>query len=103
MNDLPVATIDERKGKNSFSGSVTSADLGDSVPCAEGEELKHQYDSARHEWKMRSLPQVSPFPQGEAGAGRAFQLREEALAERNAAANRMYLHRAVCAICRRRR
>ena len=72
MNDLPVATIDERKGKNSFSGSVTSADLGDSVPCAEGEELKHQYDSARHEWKMRSLPQVSPFPQGEAGAGELF-------------------------------
>lgn len=103
MNDLPVPTIDERKRKNKSSASITSAELGESVPCAEGERLKQQYDSALQEWKMRSQPQVGPFLAGEAAARRAFQLREEALTERNAAANRMYLHRAVCATCRRRR
>ena len=103
MNNLTVPTIDERKRKNKSSASVTSAELGDSVPCAEGEQLKQQYDSALQEWKMRSQPQVIPFVEGQAAARRAIQLREEALAERNAAANRMYLHRAVCATCRRRR
>jgi hypothetical protein len=103
MNDLPAPTIDERKRKDKSSASVTSAGLGDIVACVEGEQLKQQYDCALQAWKMRSQPRVGPFLVGEAAARRAFQLRQEALTERNAAANRMYLHRAVCATCRRRR
>ena len=103
MNDLRAPTIDERKRKNKSTANVISAGAGDTFPCAEGDPLKQLYDSALQEWKMRSQPQVGPFLAGEAAAQRAFQLREEALIERNAAANRMYLHRAVCATCRRRR
>lgn len=103
MNDLHAPTIDERKRKNRSIASVASAGPADTFPCAQGDQLKQLYDSALQAWKMSSQPQVGPFVEGEAAARRAFQVREEALIERNAAANRMYLHRAVCAICRRRR
>ena len=53
----------------------------DTFPCAVGDQLEQQYDSALQEWKMRSQPQLGPFVEGEAAARRAFQLREEALIE----------------------
>jgi hypothetical protein len=104
MNDLPIPTINETKSSRRKESSVgiTSARPSDVIRCAEGEELKQQHDSTLQEWRERSQPQVRPFLEGEASQ-RAFQLREEALTKRNAAANRMYLHRASCAICRRRR
>jgi hypothetical protein len=100
MSEVPESTFEEIK----FSRKrATRAGPSDIVQCAEGEQLKQQYDSTLDEWRKQSQPPVRPFKQGEATARRAFQLREEALANRNAAANRMYLHRATCAICRRRR
>lgn len=104
MNDVPETTFDEIKlsPKKASSARMTSAGVSDIAQCAEGEQLKQQYDSTLQEWRRQSQPQVQPFLEGEASA-RAFLLKEEALTKRNAAANRMYLHRASCAICRRRR
>jgi hypothetical protein len=105
MSDVPETTFEEIKlsRKRASCARITSAELSDLVPCAEGERLKQQYDTTLEEWRKQSQPPVHPCKEGEASARRAFQLREEALANRNAAANRMYLHRAACAICRRRR
>jgi hypothetical protein len=102
MSEVPETTFEEIKFSRKRAARITSAGLSD-VQCAEGEQLKQQYDFTLDEWRKQSQPPVCPFKEGEAPARRAFQLKEEALANRNAAANRMYLHRATCAICRRRR
>jgi hypothetical protein len=104
MNNLPDATLELTKlspKKTSYSRD-SSAGFSDVAPCAEGEQLKQQYDSTLEEWRRQSQPLARPFVEAEVLAQRALQLRE-ALTVRNAAANRMYLHRAACAICRRRR
>ena len=105
MNDVPEITFEEIKlpRKKATCARITSTGLSEIAPCAEGEQLKQQYDSALQEWRKQSQPQVNPLLEGESSAVRAVQLREEALVKRNAAANRMYLHRATCARCRRRR
>jgi hypothetical protein len=103
MSDVPETTFEEIKLSRKRAARSTSAGLSDIAQCAEGEQLKQQYDSALQEWRKQSQPPVRPFNEGEVSARRAFQLKEEALTKRNAAANRMYLHRATCAICRRRR
>jgi hypothetical protein len=104
MNDVPEMTFEEIKlSPKKAPARLTAAGVSDLAQCAEGEQLKQQYDSTLEEWRKQSQPQVLPFFAGEAPARRAFELREDALSKRNAAANRMYLHRASCAICRRRR
>jgi hypothetical protein len=105
MNDVPETTFEEIKlsPKRASCARITSAGLSDIAQCAEGEQLKRQYDSTLKEWRKLLPLQVRPFTEGEASLQRAFHLKEEALTKRNAAANRMYLHRATCAICRRRR
>jgi|ERR1700761_8931254 hypothetical protein len=104
MNDVPDTTFELTKlsPKKTSYPRLSSAGLSDVVPCAEGEQLKRQYDATLQEWRKQSQPPARPFAAAEALARRALQL-GEALNERNAAANRMYLHRAACAICRRRR
>jgi hypothetical protein len=104
MNDVPDTTLEATKlsPKKTSYARRSSAGLSDLAPCAEGEQLKQQYDSTLQEWRKQSQPPARPFAAAEVLAQRALQLRE-ALTERNAAANRMYLHRAGCAICRRRR
>lgn len=104
MNDVPESTFEEIKlSPKRASALMPAAGVNDLVQCAEGEQLKQQYDSTLQEWRKQSQPQVRPSGEGEASVRRAFELRDEALTKRNAAANRMYLHRATCAICRRRR
>jgi hypothetical protein len=101
MNNVSETTFGHIKlsRKKASCARVTTAGLSEIAQCAEGEQLKQQYDSTLEEWRRQSLPPVRPFREGEA----LVRLREEALTSRNAAANRMYLHRANCAICRRRR
>jgi hypothetical protein len=105
MNEVPETTFEEIKlaSKQGSCARIKPAERREIAQCAEGEQLKQLYDSTLQEWRKQSQPQVHPFLEGDASAARASQLREEALAKRNAAANRMYLHRASCAICRRRR
>lgn len=103
MNDVIKNIFEEINLPGKRAARITSAGLSDIVQCAEGEQLKQQYDSSLEEWRKQLQPPVHPFKEGEAAARLAFQLREKALTNRNAAANRMYLHRATCAICRRRR
>jgi len=104
MNDVRDTTFEVTRlsSKKSSYARVSSAGLSDLATCAEGEQLKQQYDSTLEEWRKHSQPPARRFVEAEVLAQRALQLRE-ALTERNAAANRMYLHRAGCAICRRRR
>ncbi len=104
MNDVPDTTFELTKlspNKTSYA-RLSSAGLSDVVPCAEGEQLKQQYDATLQEWRKQSQPPSRPFVEADVVAQRALQL-GAALTARNAAANRMYLHRAGCAICRRRR
>ncbi len=103
MNVVPETNPEERKlsPKKASYSPITSPRLRDGGHCAEGDQLKQEYYFALEEWRKRSQPRVRPFADGEAHL--VFQLREEALTERNAAANRMYVHRAGCAICRHRR
>lgn len=104
MNDVPETTFESIKlSPKKASARMTAAGVSDLPQCAEGEQLMQQYDSTLQEWRKQSQPQVRPFFASEASVRRALELREEALTQRNAAANRMYLHRAACAICRRRR
>jgi hypothetical protein len=105
MNDIPETTFQALKlpPKKLQRARIEPGGINDVAQCAEGEQLKQQYDSTLEEWKKQSQPAVRPFLEGGVLAQRAFHLREAALTERNAAANRMYLHREGCAICRRRR
>jgi hypothetical protein len=104
MNDVPETTFEVTKvaPKKAPYAPLSSAGLSALVPCAEGEQLKQQCDATLQEWRKQSQPSARPFVEANVLAQRSLQLRE-ALIERNAAANRMYLHRAGCSICRRRR
>jgi hypothetical protein len=102
MNDVPETTIEVMELSPKKISSARIARLNEIAQCAEGVQLKQEYDSALQEWRKQSQPPVCAFQEVKAEALRAFQL-TEALAERNAAANRMYLHRVGCATCRRRR
>jgi hypothetical protein len=103
VNDVPVTTTHETRPsrKKLASAGVTPGGISDIVRCAEGEELKQRYDSTLQNWAQLSQP--STLPEFERGASGPvdFQLRKEALIKRNEAANRLYLHRARCAPCRR--
>jgi hypothetical protein len=105
MTYVPETTFEDMKlwRKKPSSSPTTSAALNSAPQCVEGEQLKLQCDSTIEEWRKQTQPQVSPFVEGGAFERQALQQREEALARRNAASNRMYLHRASCAICRRTR
>jgi hypothetical protein len=105
MNDIPETIFQAIKlpPKKLPRARIDPGGFNDVAQCAEGEQLKQQYDSTLQEWRKQSQPAVRPFVEGGGWVQRAFQLREAALTERNAAANRMYLHREGCAICRRRR
>jgi hypothetical protein len=105
MNDVPETTFEVTKlsPKKASYAPLSAAGLSTVVPCAEGDQLKQQYDATLEEWRKQSQPPAARrFAEAEVLGQQALQLKE-ALAERNAAANRMYLHRAGCAICRRRR
>jgi hypothetical protein len=99
----PEITSDEATSPLRKAVRMTVTRLNGASQCAVGDDLKQQYESALELWKKLSIPPVDPFEEGEISALAASQLREEALKKRNAAANRMYLHRADCSLCRRRR
>jgi hypothetical protein len=103
MNEFPEAPLEDITLSPKMISSSRTRSARASVPaqCVEGEHLKQQYDFALDLW--RKQPQPEGRPSAGAAAHPAFKRREEALTERNAAANRMYMHRASCAICRRRR
>ena len=103
MNDVPDSTFEVPRlsPKKPSYAPMSTAGLGDPFPCAEGEQLKQQYDTLQ-EWRKQSQPPARPLTEAKLLAQRDLRL-GEALASRNAAANRMYLHRAGCAVCRRRR
>jgi hypothetical protein len=103
MAELPETTLDEVRTPRPRAVRIRTARIDGAFPCADGEDLKQQYDSALQQWKKLCIPPVDPLEEGEIAALVASQLKEEALTKRNAAANRMYVHRATCSICRRRR
>jgi hypothetical protein len=107
MTYVPETTFEHIKlgQKKSSSNRTTSAALNPGVQCAEGEQLKLQHDSTVEEWRKLTQPQLQgkPLVVGGALERQAFLQKEEALTRRNAASNRMYLHRASCSICRRSR
>jgi hypothetical protein len=76
MNDAPETTFEEIKlSPKKAPARLTAAGGSDLAQCAEGEQLKQQYDSTIEEWRKQSPPQVRPFLVGEARARQAFELR----------------------------
>jgi hypothetical protein len=67
--------------------------------CRELEQLQYELDVADREWAEFRLPQTIEMP-GWESLHRAILRRQEALAVRNKAANRLYEHRKCCPRCR---
>ena len=67
--------------------------------CVESERLERAYEKALRVWAEYVRPQAV-VPPGHDQLQRAYLLRQKALVERNAAANRLYAHRQSCAICK---
>jgi hypothetical protein len=68
--------------------------------CAEYLELECNYASAVRRWAQYAQPQ-SIVPPGKDQLQRATALRQEALLERNSAADTLHLHRQHCPMCKR--
>jgi hypothetical protein len=69
--------------------------------CAEYLELERDYASAVHRWAQYSQPQ-NIVPPGKDQLQRATALRQEALVERNSAADALQLHRQHCLVCKKK-
>ena len=78
MNDVPDTTFEATKlsPKKASYAPMSAAGLSALVPCAEGEELKQQYDATLEEWRKQSQPPARPFAQAQVLAQRALRLRE---------------------------
>jgi hypothetical protein len=70
------------------------------MACAEYLELEHDYASAVRRWAQYAQPQ-NMVPPGKDQLQRATALRQEALVERNTAADTLHLHRQHCLVCKR--
>jgi hypothetical protein len=69
--------------------------------CVEHRRLEQEYEDALHLWAKHAFPQTIAIPV--TSPQHTVLLREGALSARNAAANRLYLHRLDCAVCKRLR
>jgi hypothetical protein len=67
--------------------------------CAEYQQLEHTYAEAVRRWSQYASPQTLVLP-GKDQLQRATALRQEALIERNSAANALHLHRGQCLVCK---
>jgi hypothetical protein len=67
--------------------------------CAEYQQLEHTYAEAVRRWSQYASPQTLVLP-GKDQLQRATALRQEALIERNSAANALHLHRRQCLVCK---
>jgi hypothetical protein len=74
--------------------------ISPAMACAEYLELEHEYASAVRRWAQYAHPQ-NIVPPGADQLQRAAALRRDALAERNAAADTLHLHRQHCMMCKR--
>jgi len=70
------------------------------MACAEYLELEHHHASAVRRWAQYAQPQ-NMVPPGKDQLQRATALRQEALVERNTAADTLHLHRQHCLVCKR--
>jgi hypothetical protein len=68
--------------------------------CVEYLQLEQDYASAVRRWTQYSQPQ-GIVPPGKDQLQRATALRQEALVERNSAADTLHLHRQHCLVCKR--
>lgn len=68
--------------------------------CAEYQQLEHAYAEAVRRWSQFASPQTIVLP-GKDQLQRATALRQEALVERNSAADALHLHRQHCLVCKR--
>jgi hypothetical protein len=76
--------------------------MGETGSCLEGQQLKQRFESALQVWRQSVMSSHEQMEKGTV-AQEVVEWREEALAKTNAAADRMYLHRAHCGLCSRHR
>jgi hypothetical protein len=69
--------------------------------CVEHRRLEQEYEAALRVWAKHAFPQTIAIPV--TSPQHTVLLRERALSARNAAANRLYLHRLDCEVCKRLR
>jgi hypothetical protein len=80
--------------------SATLTASNRTMDCEEYQQLEHAYAEAARRWSQYASPQTMVLP-GKDQLHRAT-LRQEALVERNSAANTLHLHRHQCKVCKRR-
>jgi hypothetical protein len=68
--------------------------------CAEYQQLEYAYAEAVRRWSQYASPQTMVAP-GRDQLQRATALRQDALVERNSAANALHLHRQHYLVCKR--
>lgn len=71
------------------------------MPCAEYQELENAYAEAVRRWTQYPSPQTMVLPSKDQ-LQRATALRQEALVERNAAADALHLHCHQCLVCKKK-
>jgi hypothetical protein len=79
---------------------VSARNISFVMACAEYLELELDYASAVRRWAQYAQPQ-NMVPPGTDQLQRATALRQEALVERNSAADALHLHRQHCLVCKR--
>jgi hypothetical protein len=70
------------------------------MDCAEYQQLEHAYAAAVLRWSQYASPQTMVSP-GKDQLQRATALRQDALVERNTAADTLRLHRQKCLVCKK--
>ena len=70
------------------------------MDCSEYQQLEHAYAEAVRRWSKYASPQTLVLP-GKDQLQRARALRQEALVERNSAANALHLHLHQCPVCKK--
>jgi hypothetical protein len=78
---------------------VSASGISFAMACAEYLELEHHHASAVRRWAQYAQPQ-NIVPPGTDQLQRATALRQEALVERNSAADALHLHRQHCLVCK---
>jgi hypothetical protein len=96
---MRYCSVTERRQLSLFEMEEAMSKMGF---CEEGRRLKKEYEAALHGWERFSLLHRGQSTEKFSGDQAAYPW-QESLTERNAAADRMYLHRTHCPHCRRQR
>lgn len=100
LHDEPASRQVGGKCRNILAHDTGALASNGIMHCAEYQQLEHAYTEAVRRWSQYASPQTVVLP-GKDQLQRATALRQDALVERNSAANALHLHRRQCLVCKR--